>query len=104
MDCFTLLKMFSGKFHFTRVAVVLLAGLMGASAEGNFALPAEGPVAFRRDRVPLDVDTMGKLSMQLVVLAKGVAGATPMERRGAAQMLAMAIALDPGNARARRVL
>ena len=104
MDCFTLLKVFLGKFHFTRVAAVLLAGLMSASAAGKFALPAEGPVAFRRDRLPLDVDTMGKLSMQLVELAKAVGGTTPTERRGAAQMLALAIALDPGNARARRVL
>ncbi len=102
-DCFNLLKVFSEKFHFVTAALLLAFGHTAVAA-GNFALPAEGPVAFRRDRVPLDVDTMGKLSMQLVTLANGMEGKTPAERRGAAQMLALALALDPGHARARRVL
>ena len=103
MSCFTLIKVFSGKFHFIRSAL-LLAGTMVAATAGNFALPAEGPVAFRRDRVPLDVDTISKLSAQLVTLADGMEDNTPGERRGAAQMLALALALDPGNGRARKVL
>ena len=77
---------------------------MVAATAGNFTLPAEGPVAFRRDRVPLDVDAISKLSAQLVTLADGMEDNTPAERRGAAQMLALALALDPGNGRARRVL
>lgn len=103
MHWFTLIKVFSGKFYFIR-AVLVLAGTVTALAGGNFAPPAEGPLAFRRDRVPLDVDTMGKLSVSLVLLANGIEGKTPGERRGAAQMLALAVALDPGNARARRTL
>jgi len=71
---------------------------------GNFTAPAEGPVAFRRDRVPLDVDAMAGLSRQLVTLAQGLDGQTAAARRAAAQMLALAIALDPGNARARDVI
>lgn len=85
-------------------AALLLAGSVTVLAAGSFAPPAEGPLAFRRDRVPLDVDTMGKLSVNLVTLASGIEGKTPAERRGAAQMLALAVALDPGNARARRTL
>ncbi|MES2660257.1 MAG: hypothetical protein V4689_16660 [Verrucomicrobiota bacterium] len=95
--------MFSGKFHILKV-VMVLAGSAVPLLAGNFAAPAEGPVAFRRDRVPLDVDTMAKLSAQLTTLAAGMAGETPAERRGAAQMLALATALDPANTRARAVL
>lgn len=71
---------------------------------GNFAAPAEGPVAFRRDRLPLDADTMATLSRQLVTLARGLDAETAVNRRTAAQMLALATALDPGNGNAREVL
>ncbi len=71
---------------------------------GNFAIPSEGPVAFRRDKVPLDAETMAVLSRQLVTLAQGWKAETAAERRTAAQMLALATALDPGNAKAREVL
>jgi len=71
---------------------------------GNFAAPAEGPVAFRRDQVPLDAETMAVLSRQLVTLALGLDAETAANRRAAAQMLALATTLDPGNATAREVL
>lgn len=66
-----------------------------------FLAPAEGPIAFRRDRIPLDVDTMATLSRQLVNLAEGLDGAEAASRRGAAQMLALSVALDPANQKAR---
>ncbi len=71
---------------------------------GNFVAPAEGPVAFRRDKIPLDADTMAGLSKQLVTLARGLDGETSVNRRAAAQMLALATALDPGNTEARNVI
>lgn len=71
---------------------------------GNFVAPAEGPVAFRRDKIPLDAETMAGLSRQLVVLALGLDAETAANRRAAAQMLALAIALDPGNNQARGVI
>ena len=55
---------------------------------GNFAVPAEGPVAFRRDRLPLDAGTMAELSRQLVTLAEGLSAETAVNRRAAAQVLA----------------
>lgn len=70
----------------------------------DFVAPAEGPVAFRRDQVPLDPETMAGLSRILGILAKGVDGRGPAERRGAAQMLALAKALDPSNASARELI
>lgn len=71
---------------------------------GDFAPPAEGPVAFRRDQLPLDADTMASLSRQLVTLAQGLDPQTAVNRRAAAQMLALSTALDPGNVRAREMI
>lgn len=78
---------------------------MGVSLfAGDFVSPAEGPVAFRRDRVPLDADAMADLSKELEELAGGLNPQTAESRRGAAQMLALAMALDPANARARELV
>ncbi len=95
--------MFPGKFHLLRAAGLLL--IAGTSLfAGNFAAPAEGPVAFRRDQLPLDSDTMAALSRELATLAAGLDAKTAVIRRAAAQMLALATALDPANARARALI
>jgi len=47
---------------------------------------------------------MGGLSRQLVTLARGVDAQLAVNRRAAAQMLALSIALDPGNGQARNVI
>lgn len=94
-----------GKFQFHLLNLLkmvgLLLGLATALSAGDFAAPAEGPLAFRRDRLPLDVETMADLSAQLAILADGLDPQTAPERRGAAQILALSLALDPGNSRAR---
>ena len=95
--------MIPGKIYLPRVAGLLLAAASSLLA-GNFAVPAEGPAAFRRDKVPLDVETMANLSRQLVTLAQALTADTAADRRTAAQMLALSMALDPGNAKAREVL
>jgi hypothetical protein len=57
-------------------------------------------VPFRRDKLPIDVDTMISLSEQLVVLA-GLPGLqSPEEARCAAQILGVSLALDPTNRQA----
>jgi hypothetical protein len=81
----------------------------GAAAERPaagvpFVAPAEEGVAFRRDRLPLDADTMIGLSQQLGVLAQAQGGETPLQRRTAAQLLALALALQPVNVEARAIL
>jgi hypothetical protein len=93
----------SGKFRLLKM-VSLLGALSTALSAGEFAPPAEGPVAFRRDRLPLDVETMADISAKLATLADGLNPQTALERRGAAQMLALSLALDPGNARARGLI
>jgi hypothetical protein len=95
--------MFEGKFQCLKIAMVA-AGIVTSSQGAEFVAPAEGPVAFRRDKVPLDVVTMGDLSAQLTELAYALPGTTAAELRGAAQMLAVATTLDPGNTRARGLI
>lgn len=70
----------------------------------NFAPPAEGPIAFRRDQIPLDADSMTSLSLVLVTLTQTLDFESAANRRTAAQMLALATALDPGNGRARNLI
>ncbi len=91
--------MFS-KIHVLRFAACLV-GIGTLHAAADFIAPAEGPVSFRRDKVPLDAEAMANLSKQLEVLATNLDGATAEHRRGAAQMLALATALDPSNSSAR---
>jgi hypothetical protein len=69
-----------------------------------FVPPAEGPVPFRRDKLPVDVDTMTALSRQVTVLAASETGEGAGERRAVAQMAALALALDPANRQAREVI
>jgi hypothetical protein len=95
--------MFKGKLHGLRVAG-LLAGLAVRLHAGDFVAPAEGPVAFRRDKVPLDAGVMSRLSMGLSTLVEGLNVENALERRGVAQTLALAVALDPANARARSLV
>ena len=80
-----------------------LAGVAGAPLHAqDFAAPAEGPLAFRRDQLPLEADAMARISQQLVTLTGAVDMQTAAGRRGVAQMLALASALDPANLDARK--
>jgi len=74
------------------------------SQAGSFVAPADGAVVFRRDRLPLDVDTMLSLSKHLCTLAQAQGGENPVNRRTVAQMLALALALQPNNMEARALL
>ena len=73
-------------------------------AAGPFVAPAEGPVVFRRDRLPLDADTMTELADQLAILANAQGGDEAVKRRAVAQMLALALALQPGHSEALRIM
>lgn len=82
----------------------LLGGLQAPALLAGFVPPADGPVAFRRDRIPLDTDAIARLSGTLGTLAGGLKPESATELRGAAQMLALSLALDPGNQNARQLL
>ncbi len=92
-----------GKFHLFCV-IGLLTGSVTTLIAGNFAPPAEGPLAFRRDQIPLDADSMANLSRILVNLIQALDTENAANRRTAAQMLALSTALDPGNSKARSLI
>ncbi|MCW1883955.1 hypothetical protein OKA04_04395 [Luteolibacter flavescens] len=73
-------------------------------AVADFVPPAEGPVPFRRDKLPVDVDTMTALSRQISVLAAAEEAEKPDELRSVAQMAALSLALDPANRQARDLI
>lgn len=87
-----------------RWAVALLLAPAFPCAAAGFLPPAEGPVAFRRDKLPLDADAITGLSKSVEALAAGLKPETPADQRGAAQMLALALALDPANSKARQLV
>ena len=95
--------MLCGKFHLFRV-VGLLAASVTTLVAGNFIPPAEGPLAFRRDQIPLDADSLASLSQILVTLTQSLDTDSAANRRTAAQMLALSTALDPGNSKARDLI
>ena len=82
---------------------LVLSASMAMGAAGPFVAPAEGPVPFRRDRVPLDIETMGVLSRSILLMSKSLKLESNIERRTAAQAIALAIALDPSNREAREL-
>ncbi len=84
--------------------VWLVVGLGTLPLGAAFVAPAEGPVPFRRDKLPLDVDTMAALSRQVTVFAASAPVGAAEERRAVAQMTALALALDPANRAARELI
>jgi len=79
----------------SRTLLMLCAGSLPLAAE--FVTPAEGPVPFRRDKLPVDVETMEDLSRQLTLFTGALVADDADELRAVAQMAALALALDPVN-------
>lgn len=69
-----------------------------------FVAPSEENPPFRRDLLPIDMDSMTKLSRDLTLLVCGIPLETAAQRRAAAQSLALALALDPANSGARDII
>ncbi len=86
----------------SRTLSLLCAVPLPLAAE--FVPPAEGPVPFRRDKLPVDVETMEALSRQLTLFTGARVADDPDELRTVAQMAALALALDPVNRDARALM
>lgn len=82
----------------------LMGLLMACATAAPFQPPAEGPVPFRRDRLPLDTDGISQLSKAVVEIAESTGAKTGVERRALAQMLAVSLALDPSGGEAKDLL
>lgn len=88
----------------TTLAALAALGLGVRVSQAAFVPPAEGPVPFRRDKLPVDVETMTALSRQVLSLTGAEMAEGPARLRALAQMTALALALDPANRQAREVL
>lgn len=84
--------------------VATVAGAWGYATAASFVPPRQGPVPIRRDRLPIGVDRMTTLSLDLTLLAQAQKQELPADRRATAQMLALAQALDPRSEEARTAL
>ncbi len=91
-------------FHRCGMALLLWAVSGLCSFAGDFVAPSDTPSRFRRDQLPLDVEMLASLAQNLVTAARALDVKTPVNRRGAAQLLALAAALDPGNTKARELM
>ena len=82
----------------------LLCSLVTTLCAGPFVPPAEGPVAFRRDKLPLDSEALVELAKQLEGLARNFHAVSPPEQRAVAQIFALTLAVNPANNKARELL
>lgn len=84
--------------------VLVLVCADGLQAGGPFVGPKEGPPSFRRDKLPLEVADIRRLSDSLVLMGTTINDDRAEDRRLAAQCIALSLALEPGNRDARRLL
>ena len=85
-------------------AAIFTLPAVTSGAAPPFVPPAEVLPPFRRDRLPVDTDAMVSLSQTMALLSQCASLDDASGRRAAAQALALAIALDPGNSSARDIL
>ncbi len=78
--------------------------LVCALAAEPFPLPADGPVPFRRDRLPLDTAGISQLAKAMREIAESTEAESAGQRRAVAQMLAVSMALEPEDDSGRRLL
>lgn len=83
------------------IKIIFLGLLAGTAHAAPFVVPNDVNAPFRRDRLPIDTDSIDNLSRQLTSLAHGASLDSPALRRATAQALALALALNPANKAAR---
>lgn len=84
-------------------AIVMGLLLTAPRAEAVFIAPTDN-APFRRDQLPIDVETMKQLSSQLATLCATLDSEDTSQQRTAVQFLALAQALDPVNRNAQEML
>ena len=78
--------------------LLLLFCLLPAKLPGTAYIgPDPAPILFPRDQIPIDTDTMRELSAHLTNIATREPDGTPEQTRATAQLLALAIRLNPAN-------
>lgn len=96
------MKIFIAQPYLAAAVLALFAATAGAASP--FTPPTEINPPFRRDKLPIDMDSMASLSRDMESLSLVAAYNEAPQRRAAAQALALALALDPANTSARNTL
>ena len=88
-----------GHFHRMRAIFLVLLFHLFPLPLGAEVYVGPDPFAalFPRDRIPIDTDTMRELSRHLTNVSRRETGEDPSQMRATAQLLAIAIRLDPAN-------
>jgi hypothetical protein len=89
----------------TRFTGFIAAGVLLTAEHAAAAfIPPTDNAPFRRDQLPIDVETMKQLSRQLTILCATLDADDPFSQRTAAQFLAVAQSLDPVSRQAQDML
>lgn len=91
--------------HFTSsillLGITLSLALLQAKPSSTYIRPDETKEIFKLEKIPLTVHSMKILSKQLVILASREQENTPAQQRASAQLLALAMRIDPTSQEAR---
>lgn len=89
----------------TRFTGFIAAGVLLTAEHAAAAfIPPTDNTPYRRDQLPIDVETMKQLSRQLTILCATLDADDPFSQRTAAQFLAVAQSLDPVSRQAQDML
>ena len=92
-----------GEFRGMRRPLLLLLLLASPLGAEVYHGPDLTRGLFKRDQIPIDTDTMRELSRYLTSLARREGASDPAQLRATAQLLAVAVRLDPANRPAREI-
>ena len=86
---------------FSAFSAALICGSLVDVQAAKYIAPDQSKELFKVEKIPLQVDSMKEISRHLTVLASSAQENSPVHRRGSAQLLALAMRLDPANQSAR---
>ncbi|NWK55301.1 hypothetical protein HW115_06745 [Verrucomicrobiaceae bacterium N1E253] len=87
----------------TLIVITLFTAFYESGHAAKYLRPDLSKELFQLEKVPLKVNSMKEMSKQLVLIASREHNQSPAQQRASAQMLALAIQLDPTNQQARKI-
>ena len=81
--------------------LTLLAVIVHTGFAASYTRPDEAKELFQLEKIPLQVNSMKEIARQLVIISCREQDESAVQRRASAQLLALAIRLDPTNQEAR---
>ncbi len=103
ISCHTLVMRILSIVFRCQILVLLALLWPTTSFSATYIKPDPSEEMFRLEKIPLQVDRMKELSRHLVILSKRRHNGETVQQRGTAQMLALALRLDPSNQEVRDI-